>query len=213
MPKSATCVECGAPLGAKDRFCPRCGRAVAPPSAGLTTRAATQAWLRSYRRQKRAWGWIFFLLVLPIVLGAIWIAAGEFSKDVLYGVAGFVVVTGLLTLYSSRQTNKAWQGTVVDKAVREVTVGDGEDDVTELQHYLTVEQAEGLRHEFVVNEAAFSHFELGDRAVKVAGADFPAKLDPDPRARMCILCGAVFDAQASHCPRCRAPAVDGKNLL
>jgi predicted nucleic acid-binding Zn ribbon protein len=188
----------------------QCGRPVAE-AGPMASREATQAWLRSYRRQKKAWAWIFFFILVPIVFVGIWISMGELSSDVFYSVGGFVIVTGMLALWSSRKANKSWQGTLMDKEVRKVTIQN--DSSTELRYYLTFETARGRTERLSVHPNILAHFDVGDRAVKVKGLDYPVNLDADEGERLCPVCSTIYDANAAECPRCRVPALDPRHLL
>lgn len=96
----------------------------------------------------------------------------------VYAVLGFVVLTVLLTLYSIRQRNSSWQGTVLD--IRERTITDSNDQQRDEVH-ITYRLDNGGKKTMKLERYAYSQvygdLQIGDRLVKEKG-EFAAKRVP-----------------------------------
>ena len=162
-----------------------------------------------YRRSSRAWAWIFFFLILPVIFIVIWRSMGELNADVFYSLGGFVAVTGVLAFFSSRAANKSWQGTLIDKYVRQVRRRDADGRFDYREKYILIFCTDNKRRERVVmTPAGFDYFAAGDRAIKVKGLNYPEKLYRDGKRQICMACGAVYSLGAERCPRCRFHTVN-----
>jgi len=174
----------------------------------------TIAWIRTYRSHSRLYAWGFFVMMIPIVLGIIWLDVRTIDEEVLYSLAFFVVVFLALAIWSRRSTTRSWRGVVHDKYIKTRRVGRG----TLLLH--KVEQRPMLDLEtngrtlaLGVSAPLFDYFSVGDPIFKLSGFDWPEKFELNGESRVCIVCGNILDIDAAVCPRCRAPVPDHSILV
>jgi hypothetical protein len=165
--------------------------------------AQTERWMRTYRRHARIYAWGFFLLMIPLVLLLIWFEVRVIDQEVLLALAFFVAVFFLLARWSRRATTAGWRGVVADKH---------EQGVRSRRQVIEIE-TERTRHRIPVSTALFDYFDVGDSVFKVAGFDWPEKLNLVGQSRACIVCGEVVDRAAAHCPRCAAPMPEHATLV
>lgn len=152
-------------------------------------------WLRRYPRHGRWYAWSFFALTIPAVLCVIWLETGQIDGEVLASLAFFVAIFLGLALVSRRQTRSAWRGVVRDKLSANRRGG----------CRLVVEDEKRRRHVLRVSPPLFDYFSIGDAVFKLDGFEWPEKLAPDGRSRVCIACGTLVDAGSTSCERCHAP--------
>lgn len=165
--------------------------------------AQTERWMRTYRRHARIYAWGFFLLMIPLVLLLIWFEVRVIDQEVLLALAFFVAVFFLLARWSRRATTAGWRGVVADKH---------EQGVRSRRQVIEIE-TERTRHRIPVSTTLFDYFDVGDSVFKVAGFNWPEKLNLAGQSRACIVCGKVVDRAAAHCPRCAAPMPDHATLV
>jgi len=165
--------------------------------------AQTERWLSSYRRHARIYAWGFFLLMVPLVLLLIWLEVRVIDLEMMLAWVFFVVVFFLLARWSRRTTTAGWRGVVCDKR----------DQGVHSQRQVIEIETQRARHQIPVSADLFDYFNVGDSVFKVAGFDWPEKLNLAGQSRACIVCGEVVDRTAAHCPRCAAPMPDHATLV
>ena len=170
----------------------------------------TERWIRSYRRQERLYVWGFFLLMIVCVLFLLWLEMGMIDQDVMMSLGFFVLVFFLLARWSRRATQATWRGVISDKRVKVEPTRSG--DSAGQRRVIVVESDSG-RHEIRATAALYDYFEVGDGVFKLAGFEWPEKLEPGGASRACLVCGEPFDSGVAQCPRCGAPVPDHATLL
>jgi hypothetical protein len=174
----------------------------------------TAAWVRTYRRHDRLYASIFFVAMIPVVLGIIWWDVGVIDEEVLYALAFFVVVFTALVLWSRRAKMGAWRGVVREKYIKYRRVDRGSMTPKQFVPIPVIKVATGGRGITLrPSGALFDYLSVGDEIFKLAGFDWPEKLELSGHSRACIVCGNILDADAAVCPRCRAPLPDHAALL
>jgi hypothetical protein len=95
------------------------------------------------------------------------------TTAVILTLVGAVVLCGVVVWFVLRRTKRdTYRGTVADKTVSERTDGDGG---TYNVHLLVVALDEGGRRNITVGKKVLEQFAVGDRIVKEAGTNSPAK--------------------------------------
>lgn len=96
-------------------------------------------------------------------------------SDLMLSIGGFVVATLLFSVYSWRQRQKTWIGTVEDKKVKKTSDEDGFNH----ESYTVIFRAEdGKKIKLTVaSQAGMDLFEMGKRYQKKAGSYTPEKMD------------------------------------
>jgi len=174
----------------------------------------TIAWIRTYRRHARIYAWGFFLVMIPIVFGIIWLDVRTIDEDVLYSLAFFVVVFLALAIWSRRGTTRSWRGVVRDKYIKTRRVDRGSVLTHKVAETPVIDvEASGRDVSLRVPDALFDYFSVGDPVFKISGFDWPEKFELDGESRVCIVCGNILDIDAAVCPRCRAPVPDHATLV
>ena len=192
---------------AEDGAAPPLPATASPVKSG----GAASAEVAIYRKKSRAWAWIFFFLIVPVVFVVIWRSMGELNADVFYSLGGFIAVTGVLAYFTTRAANKSWKGTLVDKYVKDVRVKEGDGHYHYKKKYILLFQTDQKRRErVVITPGGYEYFHKGDRAMKVKGLHYPEKILRDGLQQICLTCGSVYDLNKEQCPRCRFQRVDIK---
>jgi len=184
-------------------------RAKPTPPAPLSPQQ-TERWIRTYRRHARWYVWGFFLLVILCVLLLLWLEMGVIDQDVMLSLGFFVVVFSLLARWSRRATQATWRGVVSDKRIKVESARSG--GLVDARRVIVVESDSG-QHEIHAAAALYDYFHIGDGVFKLAGFDWPEKLQLDATSRACVACGELFDNDATQCPRCAAPVPDHATLV
>ncbi|MFP4271691.1 MAG: hypothetical protein ACLFRH_01490 [Halothiobacillaceae bacterium] len=192
----------------------------ARPGQGTTLRASGHddmaRWLDRYPGRYRRYALVFFGLLLVGVGALLWWELEAFNAQWLASMGGFALLTGILMIWSARRRNRAWTGTVSDKRIERHRVHRGESEVQWRETpILEVQRSDRSRPlKIPVPAALFDYFECGDRVFKLAGFDWPEKIEADPSRRVCIVCGRLVPHQgAQTCPWCRAPVAPHSMLL
>jgi hypothetical protein len=141
--------------------------------------------------------------MIPLVLLLIWFEMRVIDQEVMLALAFFVVVFFLLARWSRRATTTGWRGVVSDKRAQ---------GMRSRRQVIEIETGRA-RLQIPVSTALFDYFDVGDQVFKVAGFDWPEKLNLAGQSRACIVCGEVVERAASHCPRCAAPMPDHATLV
>lgn len=78
---------------------------------------------------------------------------------------------------------------------------------------MVIDDEKHRRHVLRVPPPLFDYFSIGDAVFKLDGFEWPEKLAPDGRNRVCIACGALVAADAVSCERCHAPVPAHEAML
>jgi len=182
------------------RCCESCGEALSGPGqtreTSLKARGSGQSRSSSYYCQRWTWSLIFLCLVIPVVLFFIYKDVGELNSDVWLSLAGFIVLTGVLAIYTLRQAGKTWQGVLEDKI--EIARGTR----------LVFLSDQGKRVNIIADSKLADYFKLGDRVVKIRGYDYPELVERRGNLQLCLACGNPYSISDKCCERCRCPTIN-----
>jgi len=201
------CENCGARIDSKKKFCSACGCQVnaAIPTNQMNnlkhSKSVKQPNANSYMRQRVAWAVIFGLLLIPMVLFLIWRDVGEFASDVWLSLAGFILVTTVLAVFTLRNAGSTWQAEFIQ----------------------VIQQSKGMQLDFKTDQGKIKtvygddrlaeYFSIGDRVIKIKGFDFPEKIQRDGEQQLCVACGRVYPIVEKRCRYCRFPSIDPQDYI
>ncbi len=182
---------------------------------GPLTPELTREWISNYQQASKRYAWGFFILLHPIVFGIIWWSMGELNKDVFLSLGFFSLVTFILAVFTRRKAKRTWSGVVTKKEIieRRVRQNDDSQDRIVTNYEVLVETGRGKKIKLRCIPLFFDYVKEGDVLVKVAGFDWPEKVELDGQQRACIACGYPMDAGDGNCPRCKAPVPDHGTLV
>ncbi len=174
-------------------------------------------YFENYRREARRW-----YLVLTSVLAAsatvfvsLYSRASSdlpWSRALLFGLSAGVTVMLIGAIANAlRERDRTWDGTVIDRGVRNVTRFDPQSETTKSSRIFEIRvRRDDDDKVFTTTEendpTIYAYFVPGDRVRHHRGFPYYEKSDKgSPGVLLCIVCGAVSDRGFEHCSRCGAP--------
>lgn len=170
----------------------------------------TRVWVRTYGRHARIYAWGFFVVVLAMIFGLIWWELGEINNDLLASFGFAALVTFLLACWSRRITKQQWRGVIEEMFIKVMKRCGGEDTAS---YIAKVRTEKGRRVTLRLSEVLYDHFQVGDEVLKIAGLEWPEKMNAQGKQRVCLACGNLSARGAGACPRCGSPEPDHGALL
>lgn len=214
------CPHCGKAGPRNMRFCTYCGgklnqdspasSKLKPGLVGFSAKINDPAFSR-YVRHANLWSAIFSgMLAVAAVIG--FTIAGEVGTDmenpesmfIGLGIGGMFLSIALLQILG-RKRSRTWDGTVVDKSVKEKVKKDGTDYV---EYAFVVREDCGREHNHTAedDDTYYNYFQIGDRVRHHAGLNSFEKYDKSQDSVIfCNACGDIWDIEEDTCPRCKCP--------
>ena len=219
------CQHCGTDLPDSAKFCRSCGKPQEKKPqegqgslAGFSSKINDPAFAK-YIKANNKWSVIFSLiLAIAAVIG--FFIYGETSAEMenpqaLYiglGIGGMFLVIALFQILG-RKRSKNWDGTVVDKKIknkqrRQYTSEDDYYLVDYKVYIVAIKSDDGKKHE-IRNEdddTVYNYYQIGDRVRHHKGLNTYEKYDKSKdRYILCNACSSLNDIHDDYCFRCKCP--------
>lgn len=224
------CQHCGTALPEGCRFCTSCGgaqslqpRSAAPSGGalrlvGFSSRISDPAFAK-YVRNSNLWAAIFSIVLAIAAIVGFAIAGergveGMSNPQSLYiGLAvGGMFVTIALFQILGRARSTTWDGTVIDKTIKQKRRQVGDDDDSRWEDYLEyavvirADSGKVQRLTAVNDDTRYNYYRIGDRVRHHAGLNSFEKYDKrGDTIIFCLACSSRNDIQNDVCSRCKCP--------
>lgn len=223
------CQQCGAAIFENAKFCNSCGSPqsqklqAAPPNVnsgllGFSSRINDPAYVK-YIKNTNRWSAIFaIILAAAAVIG--FFIYGQTSTEmgnpqalfIGLGIGGMFLLIALFQIIG-RGRSKIWDGTVVDKKIknkrrRQSTIDDDYFWVDYIEYTVFINGDNGKKHQIRVedNDTVYNYYQIGDRVRHHKGLNTYEKYDKSrDKYILCNACASLNDIQNDYCFRCKCP--------
>lgn len=222
------CQFCGAVISEDDRFCNSCGKAKQNNGninenqsmrnmIGFSSRINDPKF-KKYIKDSNSWSAIFTIILAVIAVVGFTIA-GEFHLDNLdnpesmyigFGVGSMFIVIALFQIIG-RKRSFTWDGTVVDKTIKEKTSRSSDEDNTYEEYLLyevIIRSEDGKKHIISAkdDDTLYNYYKIGDKIRHHGGINSYEKYDKSQDSIIfCSACGTLCDINDDQCFRCKCP--------
>jgi hypothetical protein len=233
------CINCGAKINENAIFCSSCGTAVGVQSnqapqpgnmggpavqgtscVGFSPRISDPAFAKYLKNTNRYAA--IFSIILAIIAVVGFTIAGETSSEmdnpesmyIGFGIGGMFLLIALFTILG-RKKSKTWDGTVVNKTVknkhRKQNSGSDTNDyywVDYREYTVYIQEDNGKKHKIrhEDNDTVYNYYQIGDRIRHHGRLNTYEKYDKSRDSIIfCNACASLNNINDDYCFRCKCP--------